>query len=131
MHCELSSQLVSSPVLIPLEGFEAKPTPVHAMMLNQSVLDLHDLDKIHLFAGECLVRVLPHQRVAVGEIAGSESASGGRRTPEHDLDEVAQLAPAANNSDIALQQISIVTSGAYSATAASTFFAPSASSHSR
>lgn len=58
-------------VLVLPEHVDALPAPVNVMGPDESVLDFHHFDKVHLFALGALARVLPGRSVPVGEEAGS------------------------------------------------------------
>ena len=49
------------------ECAKADPSPIDAMMGNQTVLDIHDLDQIHLVTLRRPARIFPSQLPAVGK----------------------------------------------------------------
>src|SRR5437899_2538003 len=75
------------------------------MPSDEPVFDLHDLDKIHLFAVRRLSRVLPHDPMAVSKIPFSESLSGRRRMLKNAREKISQLFTSLTNTLIHTQQM--------------------------
>jgi hypothetical protein len=49
------------------KDFHASPSPIDAVGLNESVVDFHHLDEVHLFAVWSPSRVLPRHWAPIGE----------------------------------------------------------------
>src|SRR5690242_18046409 len=47
------------------QRMNSEPAPVHAVSTNQSALQLHHLDEIHLISVWSLPRILPHEQLPV------------------------------------------------------------------
>lgn len=58
-------------VLVIDQDVDTAPAPIDPVCVDQPVLDLHDLDEVHLFAARGLARVLPGCPVTVSEEAGA------------------------------------------------------------
>jgi hypothetical protein len=54
-------------ILVVTKDFHASPSPIDAVGLNESVLDFHHLDEVHLFAVWSLSRVRSRHPASVGE----------------------------------------------------------------
>jgi hypothetical protein len=66
-NLETEGQVLLAVILAFTKDFHASPSPIDAVGLNESVLDFHHLDEVHLFAVWSLSRVLPRHPAPVGE----------------------------------------------------------------
>ncbi len=80
----------SAMIPIRFQHLDAEPAPIDAVATDQSVLDLHRFDEVHLLAVGRLARVLPDQLPAIGEEPGAMAAPAWRGPLEHDAHKVAQ-----------------------------------------
>ena len=65
--------------------------PIDTMLADETVLDLHRFDEIHLIAIRRLARILPDQPAAIGEEAITEVTAIAWCAIEHQTDKLAQL----------------------------------------
>lgn len=71
-------------VLVVGQYFDAPPAPVDAVSADQSVLDLHDFDEVHLLTVRRLPRILPGGTASVGKETCAVIVPLDRRS-SHDL----------------------------------------------
>jgi hypothetical protein len=85
----LRGQVLLAVILAFTKDFHAPPSPIDAVGLNESVLDFHHLDEVHLFAVWSLSRVFPRHPAPVGEellavvlplVRGASDDFGKKRT---------------------------------------------------
>jgi hypothetical protein len=63
----LRGQLLLAVIRVLAKDFHASPSLIDPVGLNESVLDFHHLDEVHLFAVWSLSRVLPRHPAPIGE----------------------------------------------------------------
>src|SRR6185312_3489737 len=87
------------------EHVQRKPAPIDAVAPDQTVLDLHDLDKVHLLAFRRGAWIFPGQHAAVAEEALLETLALRWVGLEHLCDEVSQVLLAPDDAVALLQQM--------------------------
>src|SRR3984885_2161447 len=76
-----------------LESLEADPTPIDAVIGDQSVLEIHGLDDVQLIAFRRLARILPHEARAVGEVGAGPVQFDGGVLRHHFVEEGGEMIP--------------------------------------
>src|SRR5262249_21717071 len=92
-------------IAVLLHDLDAVPPPIDAVAPDQTVLDLHHLDKIHLLTAGLGARIFPHQLAPVGEEAVAVALPAGRGVLEHDPNEIAQLVALFDDPAFRLEQV--------------------------
>src|ERR1700744_5883061 len=88
-----------------LEHGYAVPAPVHAVVLDEAVADLHHLHQVHLLAVRAVPRVLPAEPGAVGEITSPEPLAFWWLVREDLGHERPQFGVAANDPEVGAEQV--------------------------
>ncbi len=92
-------------VSVVFQNVEAEPPPVDPVLLNQTGLDLHYLDKIHLLAVGRTMRIFPDNRPTVRKVAVSVESPDRRLASCEYLKELFQFPVSSANTFFSTEQM--------------------------